>query len=108
MLLGARHRPDDDEDQQEQRHAGLQAEQHHRMVFEELAHDRRRKARCRHCSQAHRPAAGDGTRMTATTLDASTRAHTVHRRGWAGLSAALVAVLLAACTSGPPPRLEAP
>ncbi|TYZ42244.1 murein transglycosylase, partial [Ralstonia solanacearum] len=41
-------------------------------------------------------------------MDASTRAHTVHRRGWAGLSAALVAVLLAACTSGPPPRLEAP
>ncbi|QOK90567.1 murein transglycosylase A [Ralstonia pseudosolanacearum] len=46
--------------------------------------------------------------MTATTLDASTRAHTVHRRGWAGLSAALVAALLAACTSGPPPRLETP
>src|SRR5204863_1900057 len=37
-----------------------------------------------------------------------TPVRTAPRRGWAGLAAALVAVLLAACTSGPPPRVETP
>ena len=46
--------------------------------------------------------------MTAATLDALTPVRTAPRRGWAGLAAALVAVLLAACTSGPPPRVETP
>lgn len=46
--------------------------------------------------------------MTAATLDTLTPARTAVRRGWAGLAAALVAVLLAACTSGPPPRVETP
>ena len=46
--------------------------------------------------------------MTAATLDALTPVRTAHRRGWAGLATALVAVLLAACTSGPPPRVETP
>jgi len=44
--------------------------------------------------------------MTAATLDALTHAGTAPRRRWAGLAGALVAALLAACTSGPPPRVE--
>ena len=46
--------------------------------------------------------------MTVATLDALTPARTAPRRGCGGLAAALVAVLLAACTSGPPPRVETP
>lgn len=44
--------------------------------------------------------------MTAATLDALTPARTALYRRWAGLGTALVAALLAACTSGPPPRVE--
>jgi membrane-bound lytic murein transglycosylase A len=44
--------------------------------------------------------------MTAATLDALTQARTGTHRRWAALAAALVTALLAACTSGPPPRVE--
>ncbi|WP_439892258.1 murein transglycosylase A [Ralstonia sp. 25C] len=44
--------------------------------------------------------------MTAATLDALTHARTANFRRWAGLATALVAALLTACTSGPPPRVE--
>jgi len=46
--------------------------------------------------------------MTAATLDALTQARTGTRRRWGGLAAVLVVALLAACTSGPPPRVETP
>ncbi|MCL6468422.1 MAG: MltA domain-containing protein, partial [Ralstonia sp.] len=46
--------------------------------------------------------------MTAATLDALTQARTGTCRRWGGLAAVLVVALLAACTSGPPPRVETP
>ncbi|SFQ30656.1 murein transglycosylase A [Ralstonia sp. NFACC01] len=50
--------------------------------------------------------------MTAATLNAPTRARNALHRRWAArfgsLAAALVTAMLAACTSGPPPRVEAP
>ncbi|HWV06322.1 MAG TPA: murein transglycosylase, partial [Ralstonia sp.] len=50
--------------------------------------------------------------MTAATLNALTRARNALHRRWAArmgsLAAALVAAMLAACTSGPPPRVETP